>query len=123
MPRYYRFGYQGPQFYQPTWAGSRPTMPPSRPGRASHLGGTDWLEIMAPPVKQYPTTRTRRLLAVGDWPPVRPSGPEPLSPGEMSPFQRHPMAVGDLMLSDMEKLAVGALAVAGILWWMSKKKK
>jgi hypothetical protein len=114
MPQYYYFAGEGMPFYESSYQSGRAIMPPSHPGRASMLGGADWLESGAPRSKRYPPTRSM-VLSTGDWPPVRTSGPEPLDPGEMPHWQSHPMEVGALQLSSMEKtaLGLGALVLVG----------
>lgn len=53
------------------------------------------------------------MIGVGDWPLLRPSGPEPLDPNQLGLFES---------LSDNEKI-LGAVAVAAAAWWFFRRKR
>ena len=109
---YYRFGYQSAD-YAYNWHGGPGGVPQaSTAGRAAEtreLGDFDLEESGATPYAiHYP--------AVSDWPALRPSGPEPLDPGETG--------LGLFgSLSDNEKrlavLGVGAFTA----WWFILRKQ
>jgi hypothetical protein len=98
--RYFRFAGQ-PQHHMSNWHG----LPPAPVRRGSReLGAADFFESSAPPFTRYrPLTRSWQDHARGEistfmregslptdlsgGPPMRPSGPEPLDPGEMPSWE------------------------------------
>jgi hypothetical protein len=164
--RYFRFGGQ-PQHHMSNWHG----MPPNAVRRGGReLGAADFFESSAPPFTRYrPLTRawkdyTRGEIAtfmregalptdLSGGPPMRPSGPEPLDPGEMPDYEAGypaelfampvgadaeitmppldlrtpptPAAAGFLGLSRNEsRLALlGGAAAIGYFLWKKQKKR
>ena len=117
---YYRFGYQRPRFGF-NWSGGPGGVPwPVRHGERVELGVDPVIESFVPYDLHFPPfSRGRHMTppAVGDWPAVRPAGPEPLDPGEA------PLSVGFIAgLSRMEKSALAIGGAALLAWWLLKKK-
>lgn len=89
--RYYRFGAQ-PMHFAANWHG----MPPAATRRGNRqLGEANMFESSAPRAKRYPPLtpkaalrRRRDYYALnGTSIPMRPSGPEPVDPGQIAPWQ------------------------------------
>ncbi|MBT8452989.1 MAG: hypothetical protein KJO40_13555 [Deltaproteobacteria bacterium] len=108
---YYRFGYQGAQ-YPFNWHGGAGGVPWSRvAAQTRELSDYDIEDSgLTPYSMNYPALRGN--IASGDWPALRPAGPEPLDP-----------MGGILDLSDNEKKLAMLAAAAGAFWWFFMKKK
>ena len=125
---YYLFGYQ--RRYPFAWHGGPGGVPWSkRAAETMELGGSsDLVESgIEPYAMHFPalgqegeTDETPAIIASGDWPALRPAGPEPLDPGEA------PMGLGLFdTLSDNEKrlLMFGTAGVAAYWWFFLRKPK
>ena len=122
---YYQFGFQ--QRYAYDWHGGAGGVPPGSRGAVNRaLGFSSSLEEsgLEPYSLHYPALGIEgdaatppSIIAQGDWPALRPAGPEPLDPGE------GPLGYSlDMGLSDKEKLlGLGAIA-AGAYWWFYMRK-
>jgi hypothetical protein len=146
--RYFRFGGQ-PKHHMSNWHG----MSPAAVRRGSReLGEANFYESSGPPITRYrPLSQSRMAHARGQLaehlreddlsgPPMRPSGPEPLDPGEMPEFEAgYPaepfaMSVGaeeplpspgfmGLSRNESRLVLIGGAAALGYLFWKSKKKR
>jgi hypothetical protein len=85
------------------------------------LSGHPFEESGAPTSLHYPALAHHPSL--GDWPALRPAGPEPLDPGVTGEYRLVKQTGLALGLSDMEKKAgvVLALGAVGFLWWKRRK--
>jgi hypothetical protein len=124
---YYRFGYQGGR-YAFNWHGGAGGVPASRvAAETRELSDYDIEESgLTPYSMNYPALRGAEgdteepayVIAPGDWPALRPAGPEPLDPGEGG------APLGGLFdLSENEKKLAMMLAAGGALWWFFIRKK
>jgi hypothetical protein len=130
---YFQFGAQ--RRYPFAWHGGPGGVPQSRvAGESRELSNVDLEESGLNPYSMpYPAFGRTRLHSVGDWPAVRPAGPEPLDPGGLGSTSRRMGArrpgdwhsVGSITdLSDNEKklaMLVAAGAVGIFLWKRSKR--
>jgi hypothetical protein len=95
------------------------------------VSDTDYAILVAGTVKPPPPPKHRvsfadrlrhvfspRPRGMGDWPLVRPSGPEPIDPNEGS----WGSPLGTISLSDNEKTLLLAAAAAGAAWWLFLRK-
>jgi hypothetical protein len=116
---YYIFGAQ--RKYPYAWHGGPGGVPQSTLAAESKaMGIFDLLESgLDPnsiPYATFKNTNLHRISmnhpAVGDWPVLRPSGPEPLDPNQLGIFDS---------LSDNEKI-LGAVAIAVGAWWFMRRR-
>lgn len=116
MPKLYRYASQ-PQFFMSNWRGVSHAS--YRAGTTRGLGNLDWDEadgvIHYPPLaNDLPVDEAALYQDQGDWPPIRRSGPEPLSPGEVPPWQ---LGLWDGLSDNEKRLAlIGGLGILAYLW-------
>lgn len=120
MAPYYQFGYQ--RRYAYNWSGDPGgIMPPHRAAESAALGVDPLTESFVPYEMHFPPFSRGRYItpsATGDWPAVRPSGPEPLDPG------RAPRAMGLFDgLSRSEKSFLLLASAGAAAWFFLRKKK
>ena len=113
---YYLYGYE--RKYPYAWHGGAGGVPWSqRAAETRELSGADMIEsgldsqYRPSPAFNHTRLHDPSLVTLGDWPLVRPSGPEPLDPNGLG------------ALSDNEKKLAGALAIGAIAFFMLRKKK
>jgi hypothetical protein len=118
---YFQFGIQ-PRFAY-NWRGGAGGVMPGRMAPAS-LGSADMVEsgldanwVGYPAFKR--TILHQAYRDMGDWPLLRPAGPEPLDPNE-SALGAIPIWDG---LSDNEKTLAMVAAAAGVGWFLFIRKK
>jgi hypothetical protein len=124
---YFQFGAQ--RRYPFAWHGGAGGVPWSRvAGESRELASFDLEESGLNPYSMaYPAFGKTRMHSVGDWPAVRPAGPEPLDPSGLGAIPRRALEseLGSILdLSDNEKklaMLVGAAAVGFLLWKRSKR--
>jgi hypothetical protein len=124
---YYRFGYQGGR-YAFNWHGGAGGVPQGLPAAESRgLGEYDIEESgLTPYSMNFPALRGEEgdtdepphVIAPGDWPALRPAGPEPLDPGEGGA----PLGFWSGMSDNEQKLLL--LGAAGLAaWYFLVRKK
>jgi len=129
---YFIFGAQ--RRYPHAWHGGAGGVPnTSLAAESRGLGGGDLVESgLDPNFLGYPAFRQTNLhnpsmadyVSVGDWPLVRPQGPEPLDPNSGVRGGREGIGIFDTLSDNEKKLAMGAAAlVGGFLLWKHLKKK
>jgi hypothetical protein len=113
---YYRFGYQRRYAYD--WSGGPGGIMSRRPWRASEqraLSGDPVTESWVPPDLHFQpfSFKDRPMRGVGDVPPIRPSGPEPLDPGRAP---RAPLGfIGSLSTMEKNALLLGGAVLGAYL--------
>ncbi len=122
---YYLFGYQ--RRYPYAWHGGAGGVPGGyRAAETRELGqfnleesGLDPYSLNFPALAEGETDEPADVIAPGDWPALRPAGPEPLDPS----YVATPMGfIGDLSDNEKRLLWVGAAALGAWFWWRRGKK-
>ena len=112
MKRYYNFG-GSPRHYAYDWQGL--AMPSVRAAETRALGsGYDYEESTAPYDLHFP--------ALADWPPIRPSGPEP-GAHDMVGWGRTDLGFFGKLSDNERRLVLLAVAGAGLLWYLRSRRK
>ena len=108
--RYYNFA-GSPHHYAYDWSGV--AMPSVRAAETRALGYSGYAKSTGPYAHHFP--------ALADWPPVRPSGPEP-GAHDMVGWGRADLGVFGEM-SRNEKRLVLLLGAGALAWYMLRKKR